>query len=114
MAFVENIFQTDLANEITAVVAHNDAMAVGAMIALEGMGRKDILIAGIDANADMLGYLKEGRVAVTVFQDAAGQGKGAVEQAIKILNGEAYEHDLWIPYQLVNLDNADEFLAMYQ
>jgi len=113
VAVMENWLQSDIGKDITAVVAHNDAMAVGAMVALEDMGRKDVLIAGIDANKDMLGYLKEGRVAVTVFQDAVGQGAVAVETAVKIVEGQPYEQYNWIPYVLVTPETADEYLALY-
>lgn len=111
---MENWLNADIGPQITAVVAHNDAMAVGAMAALEDAGRKDVLIAGIDANKDMLGYLKEGRVAVTVFQNALGQGEMAIEVAIKILNGEQYEKKTWIPYELVTPETADKYLALYE
>ena len=114
VAVMENWLQSDIGDKITAVVAHNDAMAVGTMIALEGAGRKEVLVAGIDANKDMLGYLKEGRVAVTVFQNAVGQGEMAIETAIKVLRGQPYEKLNWIPYELVTPKTADEYLALYE
>ena len=84
---MENWISTGIMDDVKAVVCHNDAMAVGCMMALEEAGMKHILIAGIDANADMLGYLKEGRVAVTVFQNATGQGEGAIKALAAIIEG---------------------------
>lgn len=100
-----------LMDEAKAVVCHNDAMAVGCMMALEEAGINDVLIAGIDANKDMLGYLKEGRVAVTVFQNATGQGEGAIKAAVAWAEGEEYQDYDWIPYELVTPETADEYLA---
>ena len=107
---MENWIQAGIMNDVKAIVAHNDAMAVGAMIALEDAGMTDVLIAGIDANQDMLGYLQEGRVAVTVFQNAVGQGEGAIAKIAKIIEGEPYEQFVWIPYELVLPEDADKFL----
>ena len=114
LELMENWIQSGVMDDVKAVVAHNDSMAVGAMIALEEAGMDNVLIAGIDANADMLGYLKEGRVAVTVFQNAAEQGAQGVAQMMKILNGEDYEQIMWIPYELVSADSADQYLALYE
>ena len=38
-----------------------------------------MVIAGIDATADALAEMEKGNLNVTVFQDAKGQGRGAVE-----------------------------------
>lgn len=114
LAVMENWIQSGAMNGVKAVVAQNDAMAVGAMIALEDAGMTDVLVAGIDANEDMLGYLKEGRTTVTVFQNATSQGEQGVAQMLKILNGEDYEQTVWIDYELVTSENVDQYLALYQ
>lgn len=111
---MENWISTGIMDDVKAVVCHNDAMAVGCMMALEEAGMKHILIAGIDANADMLGYLKEGRVAVTVFQNATGQGEGAIKALAAIIEGEDYPKFDWIPYELVTVETADSYLAQLE
>ena len=109
---MENWIVTGIMDDAKAVICHNDAMAVGCMMALEEAGMNDILICGIDANKDMLGYLKEGRVAVTVFQNAVGQGEGAIKAAVAIIEGATdYPQFDWIPYELVTPEQADEYLA---
>ncbi|MBR1559061.1 MAG: substrate-binding domain-containing protein [Clostridia bacterium] len=109
---MENWIMQGLMDDAKAVVCHNDAMAVGCMMALEENGMNDILIAGIDANADMLGYLKEGRVAVTVFQNAAGQGEGAIKAVVDLVEGKEVPQFDWIPYELVTVETADDYLAL--
>ncbi|MEM1505205.1 substrate-binding domain-containing protein [Domibacillus sp. 8LH] len=70
---MENWMQS---SKIDAVVANNDEMAIGAIMALESEGKlKDTVVAGIDATPAALDMMKEGKLKVTVFQDAAGQGK---------------------------------------
>ena len=64
-----------------AVVSNNDEMAIGAIQAMKsaGMDTKSAIVGGIDATQDALASMKSGDLKVTVFQDAAGQGKGAVD-----------------------------------
>ena len=50
-----------------------------------------ILIAGVDGTPDALQMLKSGKMIATIFQDAKGQGEGAVDAAIKLANGEKVE-----------------------
>ncbi|TIV57846.1 MAG: rhizopine-binding protein, partial [Mesorhizobium sp.] len=51
-----------------------------------------------------------GDLDVTVFQDAAGQGAGALDAALKLAKGEKVEHKVYIPFQLVTPANIDKFL----
>jgi inositol transport system substrate-binding protein len=98
--------------QIDAVIANNDEMAIGAILALQQAGKdpKKVVIAGIDATADALAEMEKGNLDVTVFQDANGQGKGAVETAVKLIKGEKVESFVWIPFELVTADNYKEYL----
>ncbi|MGP8247851.1 MAG: sugar ABC transporter substrate-binding protein [Bryobacteraceae bacterium] len=97
---------------IDAVFAHNDEMAIGAVIALEQAKRKDkVVVAGVDAIADGLQAVKQGRLDATVFQDAKGQGATAVEIAVKIVRKQPYAKETFIPFQLVTGKNVDRFQA---
>ena len=73
-----------------AVVANNDEMAIGALQAMKaaGVDTKTAIVGGIDATQDALASMKAGDLKVTVFQDAAGQGKGAVDAALKLAKGK--------------------------
>ncbi len=98
-------------DKIDAIAANNDEMAIGAIMALNQSGKKDILVAGIDGTPDALQFIKSGKLALTVFQDAAGQGKGAVTMAKQVLDGKNADKFMWIPYQLVTQENYAEFSA---
>jgi inositol transport system substrate-binding protein len=98
--------------KINAVVANNDEMAIGAVLALQQAGKdvKEVVIAGIDATADALAEMEKGNLDATVFQDAKGQGRGAVETAVKLIKGEKVESFVWIPFELVTPQNYKEYL----
>ena len=95
-----------------AIVSNNDEMAVGAIQALKaaGVDTKSAIVGGVDATQDALASMKAGDLKVTVFQDAAGQGKGAVDAALKLAKGETVEKKVYIPFQLVTPANMADFM----
>ncbi|WP_455818268.1 sugar ABC transporter substrate-binding protein [Pseudomonas cerasi] len=98
-------------DKIDAIAANNDEMAIGAIMALNQSGKKDILVAGIDGTPDALQFIKNGKLALTVFQDAAGQGKGAVTMAKQVIDGKNGDKFMWIPYQVITKDNYEAFAS---
>lgn len=94
---------------INAVVANNDEMAIGAIMALNQAKRKDVLVAGIDGTPDGLQFIKNGGMAVTVFQDAKAQATGAVKTTYALINKQKTENYHWIPYQTVTKANYEQF-----
>jgi inositol transport system substrate-binding protein len=98
--------------EFDAVIANNDEMAIGAIQALKAAGRDmdSVIIAGIDATADALAAMQAGDLDVTVFQNAAGQGRGAVEAMAKLIRGEYVDQKVWIPFELVTPKNMNEYI----
>ncbi len=94
------------------VIANNDEMAIGAIQAMKAanMDMKTVVVGGVDATQDALAAMQAGDLDVTVFQDAAGQGKGALDAAIKLAKGEAVEQSVWIPFQLVTPANIGDYL----
>ncbi|VVA47349.1 D-ribose-binding periplasmic protein precursor [Serratia ficaria] len=98
---------------IDIVAANNDEMAIGAIMALQQAGKKDrkVLIGGIDATPDGLKALASGKMQVTVFQDAVGQGRASVEVAQRMIRGEKLEPYYWIPFELVTPANMQQYAA---
>jgi ABC-type sugar transport system substrate-binding protein len=94
-----------------AIVSNNDEMAVGALQALKaaGVDTKKAIVGGVDATQDALASMKAGDLKVTVFQDAAGQGKGAVDAALKLAAGQSVDKKVYIPFQLVTPANMADF-----
>lgn len=96
-----------------AVIANNDNMAIGAINAMKSAGwdMKDVVVGGVDATQEALAYMKAGDLDVTVFQDAFGQGSGAVDAAMKLAKGEKVEAKVWIPFQLVTPENIEQYVS---
>ncbi len=112
LELVENWIQSGF--HFDAVLANNDESAIGAAMALEQVGLlDDVLIAGVDATPDALRIMKEGKLDVTIFQDAYGQGYGGIEAAIKAANGVKLPPVWDIPYEVVTPDLADKYLALW-
>lgn len=109
VSLMENWIQA-YGTQINAVFAHNDEMGLGAVLALEQAKMKDkVIVASVDAIADALKAVREGRLDATVFQDARGQAGAALETAVKIVRRQPYEKQVLIPFRLVTRENVDRF-----
>jgi ABC-type sugar transport system substrate-binding protein len=98
--------------QFDAVVSNNDEMAIGAIQALKGAGiaMDTVVVGGIDATADGLAAMKAGDLDVTVFQDAAGQGRGSIDAVLKLIKGEQLDRQIYIPFELVTTANMAEYM----
>ncbi|MFV2001380.1 MAG: substrate-binding domain-containing protein [Paracoccaceae bacterium] len=96
-----------------AVFANNDEMAIGAIQAMKaaGLDMDVIVVGGVDATQDALVAMQAGDLDVTVFQNAAGQGAGALNAAIALANGEDVEQKVFIPFELVTPANIADYTA---
>lgn len=96
-----------------AVIANNDESAIGAIQAMKaaGIDMGSVIVGGVDATQDALAAMAAGDLDVTVFQDAAGQGKGAINAALSLAKGEAVDQKVYIPFLLVTPDNMADFAA---
>ena len=108
MAITEN-WITTYGDELCAVMANNDEMALGAVEALEAAGIKDkVVVAGVDLIDDAVVAIEEGRLDCSVKQDGKGQGEGAVGVALAALKGEEVEKLTVVPFVPVSIDNVAE------
>nr|WP_315203613.1 sugar ABC transporter substrate-binding protein [uncultured Albidiferax sp.] len=94
-----------------AVIANNDEMAIGAINALKAAKKwtPASLVAGIDATPDALASMKAGDLKVTVFQNAAGQGSGAMDAALKLSKKQPVERFVNVPFELVTPANLAKY-----
>ncbi|WP_296248039.1 sugar ABC transporter substrate-binding protein [Pseudomonas sp. UBA4194] len=97
--------------QFNAVIANNDEMAIGAVMALKQAGVKpgSVWVAGVDGTPDALNAIRKGELAASVFQDAKGQADGAVDVAVKMASKQPYEPRRVIPFQLITPDNVENF-----
>ncbi|MCX8504553.1 MAG: sugar ABC transporter substrate-binding protein [Alphaproteobacteria bacterium] len=94
------------------VIANNDESAIGAIQALKAakVDLKSVIVGGVDATQDALASMKGGDLSVTVFQDAAGQGAGALDAALKLAKGEKVDRKVYVPFKLVTPANMNDFI----
>ncbi|MBO6133664.1 MAG: substrate-binding domain-containing protein [Lachnospiraceae bacterium] len=109
--------------DFDCIISNNDAMALGAIEAMEskGMDPASIPIVGVDATADGRQAISEGKLAMSVFQNPVGQGEGAAKAAINMINGNPVNQDtgfefsnqnnFWVdvPFELVTKDNVANY-----
>jgi inositol transport system substrate-binding protein len=95
-----------------AVIANNDESAIGAIQAMKaaGIDMATVIVGGVDATQDALAAMQAGDLDVTVFQNAAAQGSGSLDAAVKLAKGEAVEQKVWVPFELVTPANIDSYL----
>ncbi|MCU0911354.1 MAG: substrate-binding domain-containing protein [Rhodobacteraceae bacterium] len=95
------------------VLANNDEMALGAIQAMKaaGISMDDVIVSGVDATQDALASMQAGELDITVFQNAAAQGSGALDAAVKLARGETVEKKVYIPFELVTPANIDQYLS---
>jgi inositol transport system substrate-binding protein len=110
MAVTEN-WITTYGDKLNAIIANNDEMALGTIEALRSNGLLDkVVVVGLDATPDALNSVEKGEMAATIFQDAAGQGKTAIEILNKVIKGEEVKEKVtYIPFKLVTKENLAEF-----
>lgn len=121
-------------DEIECCVAGNDAMALGALSAVEAAGfntdgeesSKYIPIYGIDALPEILSKIESGEITGSVLQDAKTQGQTIVKMAENLTSGkdamdgiEGVEMEeeakaVRVPYQAITQDNLDLAKSTYE
>ncbi|MGM9617809.1 substrate-binding domain-containing protein [Butyricicoccus sp.] len=113
--------------DFDCIMSNNDSMALGAIEACDDIGiTVDFPIVGIDCTADGAQAVADGRMAMTLFQDPVGQGKGALMAAINLIegkpinegleyalddSGESYSDSIvWVPFEIVTKDNVADYM----
>ena len=96
-----------------AIVTNNDEMALGAINALKAAKKwtPGMVVAGIDATPDALASMKAGELKVTVFQNAAAQGAGAVDAAMKLVKKQPVDKFVNVPFELVTPENMAKYVG---
>jgi ribose transport system substrate-binding protein len=97
--------------QIDGFYSQDDTMAVGAIEAIKEAGRLDeIIVVGINGNADGLTSIKNGEMYGTISQSPVICGKLVVQVAHKLAKGEDVEFFNIQPMPKITIENADEFL----
>jgi ABC-type sugar transport system substrate-binding protein len=91
---------------IQALFACNDMMALGAIEAIAAAGKTgQIIVVGFDAIRDGRDAIKKGTMTGSVAQHPYEMGKIAVENAVKIINGEKLPDYMPVKIELITKAN---------
>ena len=100
-------------DKIEVIFCNNDAMALGALQAIEAADRKvneDIYLVGVDALTEAVQNVLEDKQTGTVFNDHFSQARMAADSAVQFLKGEKVEPVNMVDYIKVTKDNAQQIL----
>ena len=101
--------------KIDVVFCNNDAMALGALQAIEAANRKvneDIYLVGVDALVEVVEHVMNGKMTGTVFNDYFGQAHTAADKALDFVNGKEVDNVYMVDYVKVTPENAAEILEL--
>jgi ribose transport system substrate-binding protein len=109
-AKADTIASSIIANHpnLKAILCANDNMALGAVAALRGAGKKpgEILVVGFDNIPAIRELLKEGYVVATADQHADQLAVFGIEYALQILDGQSTPEDKETPVDLITADDV--------
>lgn len=108
LASAENILQAN--PDIDAFIGVNENSGMAILSAVTSANKSDILVTTVDATAENMVAIRDGKVAVGVSQDPYMMGYQAVEQAIAWGKGEQVEKFIEVPVEYMTKDNIQEYI----
>jgi ribose transport system substrate-binding protein len=92
--------------QFDAILAANDAMALGAIDALEAASKPLPPIVGVNAVPDAIAAIKVGKLLATASFDAMKMACLATEAAVRHLRGEPVPREIMLPVEIVDRANC--------
>lgn len=109
----ETILQANPGIKAFVGVNENSGMAILSAVTAAGL-QDQILVTTVDATSENLIAIRDGKVAVGVAQNPYMMGYQAVEQAVKLKNGESVEKFIEVEVDYMTKDNVGEYIAREQ
>ena len=100
--------------DVTAIYAHNDEMALGAIAALEAAGMtpgEDVLVISIDGVRDAFDAIKEGKMLVTVESNPRF-GTMAFDTIEQMTLGRSVPDRIVIEDRVYDAGNVDQYYEL--
>lgn len=113
LQFSENVLQAS--PDLDAIYGVNAEAALGALAATRAMDREDVIVVAVDTDTEVMDEIRSGsNLRASVSQDPFQMGYKAMENAIKVMNGEEVEELTLIPVTLITQENVDEIVQRDQ
>jgi ribose transport system substrate-binding protein len=106
-----NVFQNILQShpQVQALFACNDLMALGAVEAIAAAGKSGkITVVGFDAVSDAREAIRAGKIQASVAQHPDLMGQLAVENAYKVIRGQAISNEIPVTVELITIKNVGQ------
>jgi ribose transport system substrate-binding protein len=96
--------------DVNLLVAENDAMAMGALKAIEESGKADdILVVGYDGQKEALELIMEGKYGATALNSPKELARLVVESVVRYKNELRLDKVIHTPAVLITKDNVDRY-----
>jgi ABC-type sugar transport system substrate-binding protein len=115
LSVMENMLQKYGPGQIQGVFTVNDEAALGAMQAIQAVGRGDeIALVGIDGNEDAANAIKAGTMLATAADDPWMKGYVAVYNLVyKLQNDPRFQETPEVQVTYVDENNVDQYLTKF-
>lgn len=91
--------------EVNLLFCANDMMALGAIQFLQSTGKNNVLVAGFDALPEAIKAIRDGKLQVTVDQNAAQQGYLGIKYAFDLIRGINPPLETFIDVRIITREN---------
>ena len=98
--------------DLKGIVTSTDFVAIPALKVVEEQG-VDVSVMGTGGLVEMLQYVKEGIVPITISQTPYEMGYSSVETSAKVANGEEVNKEIYTAIDIVTIGNAQQRLEFY-
>jgi ribose transport system substrate-binding protein len=96
--------------DVNLLVAENDAMAMGALKAIEESGKADqVLVVGYDGQKEAYELIMEGKYGATALNSPGELARLVLESVVRYKNDQRLEKLIHTPAVLISKDNVDEY-----
>ncbi|WP_428911873.1 sugar ABC transporter substrate-binding protein [Niallia sp. Krafla_26] len=99
--------------DIKGVVTSSDYVALPALRVVQEQG-VDVTVMGTGGVLEMLPFVKEGVIPITVSQSPYDMGYLSIETSAKVANGENVNKEIYTSIDIVTKGNAQQRLEFYQ
>lgn len=107
---MQDLIQTN--PDVSAVYAHNDDMALGALQVLRENGRDDVLVTGVDGLMEAVEEIADGGpYLATALNDPIELGRVAVDVSLGVLDGDVPDGSVDAGTTLVDPSNAGDLVG---
>ncbi len=109
MGIMENMI-VKYGDQIEGVFCHWDNGATTIIQALQAANMNDVYIIGVDGCRAGFDQVRDGTQAVTIMQNFDKMIPQAIEDAMKAVKGESFPNPDLVEWDVVTIDNIDDFL----